>query len=382
MSWAKQQTQPFFIYLATTSSHSPLYVEPRYAKPYEDLGEMFANLYGMTANLDENVGRLLKFLDERELSRNTIVIYMHDNGSDEKTSWFNGGMRGLSGSTYDGGHHAPFFIRWPAGIKGEPRDITALTHGTDVPPTLIDLCGLKLSRPTHFDGLSLKPLLDGLPDPNLDRKIVMQYGVQFKAWDAAVMWKKWRLVSGTELYDIATDYGQKTDLAAQRPDIVKILRTHYEQWLATTRPLLNPDNWVIVGSPVERNTHLTSDEWFGSRGSHWKYLAVTSEPVVGHWKIEVAATGDYDVSLYMFPPEANTPVNQALRNMPARPVAGARVLLDGQEVARQAVSTATHARFTLPLKQGEHHLLEGQFLDRDGATLCGSFFTQVAPSRN
>ena len=164
MDWAKQQTKPFFIYLATTASHTPLYVEPRYAKPYEDFGEMFANLYGMTANLDENVGRLMQFLDESGLARNTIVIYMHDNGSDEKTGWFNGGMRGLSGSTYDGGHHAPFFIRWPAGLKGGPRDIIALTHGTDVLPTLIDLCELNVSRPAHFDGLSLKPLLDGLPD--------------------------------------------------------------------------------------------------------------------------------------------------------------------------------------------------------------------------
>ena len=84
----------------------------------------------------------------------------------------------------------------------------------------------------------------------------------------------------------------------------------------------------------------------------------------------------------MFPPEANTPVDQALRNMPARPVARARVLLDGKEVARQEVSTATHARFTIPLKQGEHHLLEGQFLDREGQTLCGSFFTHVTPSGN
>jgi len=380
MDWAKQQTRPFFIYLATTASHSPLYVESRYAKPFEDLGEMFANLYGMTANLDENVGRLMKFLDESGLARNTIVVYMHDNGSDEKTGAFNGGMRGLSGSLYDGGHHSPFFVRWPAGLKGEARDIGALTHGTDLLPTLIDLCGLKTPHPLRIDGLSLKPLLDGLPDPHPDRKVVMQFGNELKEWDSAVMWKKWRLVSGTELYDIATDYGQKNDLAAQHPDIVQILRQHYEQWLADTRPLLNPDNWVVVGSPIEPVTRLTSDEWFGSRGSHWKYIAITSEPVVGYWKIEAAVTDDYDVLLYMFPPEANTPLNQALRNMPARPVAGARVLLDGKEVARQGVSDATHARFTIPLKQGEHHLLEGQFLDGAGNTLCGSFFTRVSLS--
>jgi arylsulfatase len=380
MRWMREQTRPFFIYLAPIASKKPLYVPAHYVKPYDDLDKTLAEFYGMIANLDENVGHLLKFLEASGLSRNTIVVYMHDNGPDGHTGYNTAGMRGISGSLYEGGHRAPLFIRWPAGLQGPPRDIDALTHSTDLLPTLIDLCGLKVTKPASFDGHSLKPLLEGASDPDPDRKVVIQYGAEFKEWDCAVLWKKWRLVNGTELYDIDADPGQKTDIASSKPEIVQELRRHYEKWVASTRPLLNPEKYVIVGSPLEPVTRLTSDEWSGSRGSHWKYIAVTSEPVVGHWKIEAAATGDYDILLYMFPPEANTPLNQALRNVPARPVAGARVLLDGKEVARQTASTATHARFKLPLKQGERHRLEGQFFDGAGQTLCGSFFTVVHPS--
>jgi len=378
MRWIKDQTRPFFIYLAPIASKKPLYVPARYVKPYDDLDKVLAEFYGMIANLDENVGRLLEFLEASGLSKNTVIIYMHDNGPDGHPGYHDAGLRGISGTLYDGGHRAPLFIRWPSGFQGEPRAIDALTHGTDLLPTLIDLCDLKVTRAAHFDGVSLKPLLDGLPDPNSDRKVVIQYGAEFKEWDSAVLWKKWRLVKGTELYDVATDPGQKTDIAAERPEILQALRKHYEGWVASTRPLLGLEKYVIVGSLVEPVTRLTSDEWYGSRASAWKYLAVTSEPVVGHWKIEAATTGDYNVLLYMFPPEADTPVNQALRNIPARPVAGARVLLDGKEVARQAVSTATHAKFRISLREGERHHLEGQFLDAAGNVLCGSFFTVMS----
>ena len=66
---------------------------------------------------------------------------------------------------------------------------------------------------TAFDGHSLKPLLEGRADPHPDRKVVVQYGPTFKEWDSAVLWKKWRLVKGRELYDVASDPGQTMDLA-------------------------------------------------------------------------------------------------------------------------------------------------------------------------
>ncbi|MFA6314313.1 MAG: arylsulfatase [Sterolibacterium sp.] len=378
ISWMRQQTRPFFVYLAPTAPHAPLYVEPRYEKPYEDLGKLVAAFFGMTANLDENVGRLTKYLDESGLSRNTILIYMTDNGTAERSGFYNAGMRGTKGSPYEGGHRVPFLIRWPAGLKGEPRDLAALTHSTDILPTLLDLAALKVSRPVAFDGHSLKPLLDGKADPEPERMAVMQFGEAFKKWDGTVLWKKWRLVNGKELYDVAADPGQNTDLAPQRADVVRTMRDYYEQWVEKTQPLLNPDNYIKVGSTVEPTTALTAEGWTGPRLSDWKYMAKLKESQFGYWKIEAVATGDYDVLLYMFPPEAHASLNQSLRSVPARPVAGARLLVDGKEFATQAVSSETHARFKLPLKQGEPHRIEGQFLDAAGTPIVGSFFARLS----
>ena len=384
MAWMRQQTRPFFVYLATTASHEPYYVESRYEKPYEDLGRPRSALFGMTANLDENVGRLMKFLEQGSLDRNTIVIYMGDNGTGDRTLFYNAGMRGRKGSYYDGGHRVPFFVRWPDGIPGKPRDIDTLSHGTDLLPTLIDLCGLKVGRASAFDGRSLKPLLDGKADPQPDRMVVIQFGYDgpvFKEWASAVLWNKWRLVKGQELYDLATDPGQKADLASSRHDIVRLLRKHYEDWSAATKPLLGQRNFYVVGSPAEPVTLLTSADWLGPWAGDFKELGRTDVQLFGAWDIEAAATGNHEISLYLFPPDADAPLNQGLRNVPARPVGGARLLVDGAEYTMKTSSSATHARFVLPLKQGERHRIEGQFVDIAGKRLTGAFFTRIARTR-
>jgi len=383
IQWMRKQAKPFFVYLATTASHEPYYVESRYEKPYEDLGKVLSAFFGMTGNLDENVGRLLRFLDQTGLARNTIVIYMTDNGTGDRTLFFNAGMRGRKTSLYDGGHRVPFFVRWPAGLQGKPRDIDALTHSTDVLPTLIDLCGLKVNRAPEFEGRSLKPLLDGLADPVPDRMVVIQYGLNgpvFKEWDSAVLWNKWRLVKGLELYDMSTDPGQKADLAARRNDVVQVMRKHYENWTGVTRQFLRFENYNVVGSPAEPVTLFTSADWIGPWAGDLKELGRTDLPLFGAWNMEAAATGDFEIRLYLFPPPADTPLNQSLRNVPARPVAGARLLIDGKEYMTQTTPAATHARFTIPLRQGDRHRIEGQFLDASGKRICGAFFAQVTRS--
>lgn len=384
IKWMRQQTQPFFVYLATTASHEPYYVESRYEKPYEDLGRALSGFFGMTSNLDENVGRLMKFLDASGLNGNTILIYMTDNGSGERTSFYNAGMRGRKTSYYEGGHRVPFFVRWPDGLVGAPRDIDVLTHSTDVLPTLIDLAGLKADANAAFEGHSLRPVLKGRPDPLPDRKLVIQSGIRgpaFIEWDSAVLWKQWRLVKGQELYDVGTDLAQKIDLAQQRPEVVQALRGYYENWAAATKPLLNPVNHVVVGTSAEPITRLTSADWLGPWAGDFKELGRTDLPLFGAWNIEAAAQDDYEVALYLFPPDANAPLNQSLRNVPAQPITGARLLVDGKETTQQTLPGVTHARFKLALKQGEQHRIEGQFLDTTGKPVCGAFFLQVTRVR-
>lgn len=373
MAWIRKQKKPFFVYLPTTAAHFPFNVPERYAAPYRSLGRRVGDFYGMIANIDENVGRLDAFLEENGLKDNTILIFMTDNGTVAGNEIHNAGMRGKKTSVYDGGHRVPFFLRWPAAGLDRPRDIDALTHSTDLLPTLIDLCGLENRSKATFDGRSLKPLLDGKGGGFPDRKVVIQYLAKFTKWRGAVLWKKWRLVNGTELYDVASDPGQEKNLHARRPEVVRALRAHYEAWCRKIEPVMGQTNHVSVGTPHERVTWLSSCNWTGSYCDNWSNLA--SRNRFGHWSLQVESSGDYEVSMYVFHPEAKIPLNRSFRNVPARPVARAKLIAGGQERLADTSPTDTHVTFTLSLEKGQKLELEGKFLDRDGKPLCGSFYT-------
>ncbi len=157
----KHKEKPFFCYVATNAPHSPYNVDAKYAKPYLDQGvpQPMANFYGMIANIDENIGRLLGKLDEWKLAENTIVVFMTDNGTaagvlpprqtgkkkdaekkglleEEKWTGFNAGMRAQKGSQYEGGHRVPCFIRYPR-FKMEPQKFDNLMAHFDLLPNLL-----------------------------------------------------------------------------------------------------------------------------------------------------------------------------------------------------------------------------------------------------
>ena len=379
MDWMGRQARPFLVYLATTASHEPFYVASKHVKPYEDLPPALAAFYGITAELDENVGRLLDYLDRHDLTRNTIVIYMTDNGTVERTGFYSAGMRGRKGSLYEGGHRVPFFLRWPAGPTGPAREISTLTHGVDLLPTLVDLCGLSARLPEAPDGLSLRPLLQGRAEAFEARKLVVQFGAEFKDWDCAVLWNRWRLVKGAELYDLAADPGQQHDLAAMRPEVVATLRAAYESWLGPTRQVMNRANYIVVGSPAEDPTRLSAADWIGPYCGEWGEYKESAAPKFGHWDIEAGMTGTYEIRLYLFPPESATPLNQSFRNVPARPVAGAELQLDDGKSTIQTAPAAVFARFEIPLRQGERHRIEGRFLDAAGRPLWGATYLLIHP---
>src|SRR6478752_4946530 len=233
LDWIKQRKaadEPFLLYLPTNAPHGPHWVADKYKQMYAKAGAPAA-FFGMIANLDENVGRLTKTLDEMGIADNTIVIFFNDNGGTAGVNTFNAGMRGRKTQYYDGGHRAACFVRWPGG-KLAPREIDDLAEVQDLLPTLLDLCGVEKPSNARFDGMSLAPAFrgDSKPPQLTERTLVVQYGQKPEKFDSAVMHQKWRLVKGTELYDLKSDPGQQKDVAADHADIVKKLRDHYERW--------------------------------------------------------------------------------------------------------------------------------------------------------
>ena len=114
-------------------------IPAEFAAPAENV----ARVYAMVTNIDTNVGRVLKALEEKGLAENTIVVFLTDNGPAKPR--FNAGLRGWKGSVYDGGIHVPCYIRWPGHLPAGGVVDRIAAH-IDLAPTLLDACGVLLPR--------------------------------------------------------------------------------------------------------------------------------------------------------------------------------------------------------------------------------------------
>ncbi len=162
MSFIKDSgDQPFFLFLCTYSPHTPLKAPEEYIEPFRGkVTEDQAIYLGMIANIDYNLGRLLAFLEERELDEDTIVIFMNDNGVTVGLDVYNADMRGSKCTIWEGGSRAMSFWRWPGTWK--PHRVDNLTAHLDVLPTLCELAGAEVPQDLQpkLEGFSMVPLLE------------------------------------------------------------------------------------------------------------------------------------------------------------------------------------------------------------------------------
>lgn len=288
--------RPFFVYLPTNAPHVPLQIDDRYAAPYlaQGLDEDTARVYGMVANIDENVGRVLDALTTLGLAENTLVIFMTDNGPQAHKDGvrYNAGMRGAKGTVYEGGIRVPFFIRWPAKFPSG-RVVRTLGAHIDVFPTLLSCCGITRSKSAAMDGMDLLPWLTGAREEVADRTLFFQWhrGDAPEAFrDCAVRTTRYKLVNGKELYDLVADPAEAHDIAGDHPAVVSDLRARYEAWFAdvsATRGYAPPR--IQIGTPHENPVVLTRQDWHGAPGY--------SDANLGWWEVHVSRPGAYEVTV-------------------------------------------------------------------------------------
>ncbi|GMU21542.1 MAG: hypothetical protein AMXMBFR13_16350 [Phycisphaerae bacterium] len=395
MKWMEQQTkagEPFFAYIALNAAHGPLYAPESYRAPYRELGRQLAGFFGMIANIDDNMDRLETMLQKTGLRDNTILVFMTDNGGTAGVNTFNAGMKGKKIELWEGGHRVPCFIRWPAGELGEPRDIDELIHVQDILPTLEELCSLESSPDPKRDGTSLAGLLRGQQSRLPDRMLVVQFSRMDRqvprSGDAAVLWKRWRLLPGRpgwELYDLSTDPGQERDVADQHPDVVKAMSEHYEQWWAEVEPTMNLLSNLTIGAEAEPETLLSAADWqdvFLDQQRQVRGGLGRSGP----WGLKVAEDGQYVFELRRWPREADHPLSAGLPlhkqvdgELPpgkALPIAKARLRVGTSEQTQDVKPEDKHVRFSVPLKKGETRA-QTWFYDVDGQERCGAYYVYV-----
>ncbi len=276
-----KESRPFFLYLAYNAPHSPYQVPDAYYEKYRarGLSEAVSAFYGMCENLDENFGRVLRALQDEGLERETIVLFLTDNGSGTTGRIFNAGMRGAKTSVHEGGCRVPLIFRWPARLAGG-RVVDQIASHIDILPTLLDFCGLPVPAKPALDGISLRPLLEGKTEGWPDRILFTHNPIdETNRYPGAVRTQRYRLVrefkgksggSGAQnrdaaalpwqLYDMQNDPGETKDIAGEQTAEVKRLGDLYERWIDEVRGDGLRRHPIQVGHPEENPVTMNAPQ--------------------------------------------------------------------------------------------------------------------------
>jgi len=263
--------QPFYVHLATNVPHAPLQVKPEDEALYAGkVPENAAKFFGMIKSVDDNVGKLLAQLAAWGLEKDTLVIFMNDNGGTAGVQVFNAGMRGQKGSPWLGGTRASSFWRWPGTLQ--PADCDALTAHIDFLPTLAELAGAKLTDEVkaQVEGRSLVPLLHDPKAPWPDRVLFTHVGrwpqgkaEESKYLQCSVRAPRWHLVCASkdgakqwQLFDVKADPGEKADVASAHPEVVAELDHAYDTWWSSALPLMVNENAPIPAENPFKTLYL------------------------------------------------------------------------------------------------------------------------------
>lgn len=234
---AQPAKKPFFMYLALTAPHTPFQAPQAYIDRYKNIGDPNRRLYAaMIGAMDDQIGRVMQALDKRGMRQDTIIIFHSDNGGNQSALLAgetevkgplpasNQPFRGGKGDLYEGGTRVVSLINWPGKIKAGTV-VDQMMHVVDYYPTLAKLAGASLSKTKPLDGFDMWPTIsEGKPSPRDE----VVYNVEM--FRGAVRKGDWKLVwrtilpSKVELFNLAQDPSEKTNLADQNPQKVAELQ--------------------------------------------------------------------------------------------------------------------------------------------------------------
>jgi N-acetylgalactosamine-6-sulfatase len=265
MEKSQKEGKPFFINLWIHEPHTPHHVLPRYRWRFPELGEKDQIYAAVLSHADDRIGEVLNALDRLGLAGNTLVVFTSDNGPARSSTpidpeliydsatgaGFNtstsmgitAGRKGYKASLYEGGINVPFFVRWPGKVAQGNVDNVSLISAVDMLPTLCDVAGVDLPEGYQPDGVSQLKTFLGEAYPVRTKPLFWKYPSRWPPSDAksehwasyAVVDQSWKLVASAdlsyvELYNIANDPYEKTDLKAQKPETVAQLIKQIEGW--------------------------------------------------------------------------------------------------------------------------------------------------------
>ena len=250
VDWIKTHAKgPWFLYLPFNAQHAPLQAPQKYLDRFASITDPKRKLFAaMLSAMDDAVGRVLGTVRELGQEENTLVFFIADNGGPTQgTTSANGPLRGFKMTTFEGGPRVPFLVQWKGRIPGgKAYDLPVMN--LDVVPTVMAAAGKPVDAAEKLDGVDLLPFLtgaaEGRPHETMFWRFVDQWAVRDGDWKLVVA----KGGSGQpELYDLANDVGEQTNLASSQPERVTALRQKYDAWAAEQAP--PPDPAKAAGRP-------------------------------------------------------------------------------------------------------------------------------------
>ena len=382
---AVKDEKPFFAYVPYNTPHSPMQVPDRWWNKFKDkkLEEMMRHrnpsredrlhllaALAMCENIDWNVGRVLKKLEQLKVVEDTIVLFFHDNGPNG-TRW-NGDMEGRKGSTEEGGTRSPLLIRWPNGIK-PGTEVKQIASVLDLLPTLTEMAGVSDKPKKKLDGRSLVKLLNEPDSKDLKYLKSIVPRILISSWKSKVGARdqRFRLDYKGRLYDMENDPGQRIDVSKKFPKVFTRLTHEVNKYRNEVLVELGTDDRpFVIGHPdvswtqipardavptgeIKRSNKFPNCSYFLNWKNEEDYIS---------WDVEVGTTGIYEVELWYACPQKDLGAeielsfqNQSLRTKITREVNPP--LLTGFD---RKTRTEGYVKYFEPKKIGKIRLKQGK----------------------
>ena len=268
----RNKEKPFFVRLFPNDVHDRHVPPPGNEKKWETVTKNpFERLFfAVLEEMDRQLGRVFNEIEKLGLEDRTVILFTSDNGPTDWPSYyrkgwnppgFAGPFNGRKWSLYEGGIHMPFIVKCGGKIPAGKADDTSVFAGIDLLPTLCSLTGIPV--PKGLDGIDVSQAWLGKPITREfpifweygRRKGYLKGGVEkHQSPSLAVRDKNWKLLmdqdgSRVELYDLAADQKEETNLAAKHPELVAALKTRLMKWRSSL-PELPPDQEAMRATTI------------------------------------------------------------------------------------------------------------------------------------
>lgn len=227
----KNKDRPFFAYIPFSAPHTPFQVPQKYFQQFKHIKDRNKRVYyGMIKALDDAVGMITQSLKNMNLDKNTLLIFLSDNGGATYThATKNEPLKGGKLTNFEGGINIPFMMQWPTKLPANQHfshPISAL----DIFPTIVSLIGGELPPDKEFDGVNLMPYLLKQTDDKPHQVLYWR-----SLYHKAIRKNEWKMIQDDKshqlaLYNLITDKEERKDVSTSNPDILNELQLELKQW--------------------------------------------------------------------------------------------------------------------------------------------------------